>query len=81
MTGGVPLLEDIFTSTLVRGLKMVGVAKSITSNTISGTHFGDGKDYSDETFTLDPTESGYRLFRDLIRQTWISAIYHSFYFA
>lgn len=77
--GDLMLGDDPFFETLIRQILLIGVAKTVTANAISGTHYGDGATAGD-SFSMTPTKAGYRIFDALIDQVWNPARTHGLKF-
>jgi len=79
MTGDAPIADSLVHQTQIRALKTIGVAKEMTTNSIKGIHYGDGNERFDETFTISPSNAGYRFFKNASKGEWADAVFHSFY--
>lgn len=76
-TGDILVGGSIFAESFIRNMKLVGVAKTVTGNSISITHYGDSQT-SSNAYTMLPTNSGYRIFNKYVEQVFENSIFHSF---
>ncbi len=59
-TGDIPLAGNFLTESKLRYLRLITGAKGTTTNSVTVTHYVDGKSTGEE-FSMSPARSGYRL--------------------
>ena len=72
-------LGDLANETRISRIRMLTVAKTSTSNTITGTHTGNTAT-SGSSFTMDPANSGFRLAKPYITEKYDGDPFHSLKF-
>lgn len=59
---------------------LIAVAKTVTSNTVAVSHYGNGSSTANETWTITPTASGKRIIIDVEHRELGRYIFHSWKF-
>ena len=78
--GDLPLENNIFVETTFRKIKLGMVAKSITTNSVTGTHYGD-TNTTGTTFTMSPVVTGKRVAQVIKGEKFGPSIFHSLKFS
>ena len=59
--GDIPLSDSLMNETVIDAIMLFTVAKTTTTNTVVGTHYGDAKTAGTTLKTLSPASSGHRI--------------------
>jgi hypothetical protein len=80
-TGDMALADTVTAETMIDKLKLVAVAKSTTTNTVSATHYGDGCATGTALKTFSPAKSNHRITVPYITDNLGGHIFHSLDFS